>query len=202
MAISTLDAIPLGYVPKDRTQAFIHSICFGKVYSVGQAQEGGLWGCSVDMQPRTPPVVVLSLPANLQGRCHVTRLLAGSQWDTVRNETLRRTNWRCNISGAPTSRVAERWALDEECRVLKLVGFAAEAPEVTRIADMLETGEDLSRELQIMNEWTDQDVARYLKHAVELAQKRGQRGEWRLDLGVLGEMGLQVPEELGSLVGG
>ena len=172
------------------------------MHSLGQSgSERGLWGFSVDVQPRIPAVIVLALPPNLHGKCNVAQLLEGNQWDTVRNEILKRSGGRCTVSGARNSSVAERWEFDDERRVLKLIGFAAEAPEITRIANMLESKDlSLGGELQIMNQWCREDAKRYFKYVIKLMQQRGESGDFKLDLGLLSEMGLQVPEELRQFV--
>ncbi len=196
VAISTLDGESIGYVPKERTQSFIHPLAFGRVASVGQVESSGgspLWGCAAEVQPRVPPATVLAEPADLKGRCNVVALMDGAAWDEVKAEVVEAARGRCAVSGAPTAAVAERWEADAGARMLRLLGFVAQAPEVTRVERMLGSGEDLKEVLAVMNGWSAEDVKRYLEGVAAEAEAR--RG-WRLDLAALKPLGLEVPDEL------
>lgn len=194
VAVTTLDAVPLGYVPRERTQAFVHSVCFGKVLSVGKAASG-LWGCSADVQPKMPPLVVLPVPETLKRRLHVAEYLSGTAWEHFCAGVLERSGSRCTISAAPTEVVTERWDFDVDARVIRLTGFAAQAPEVTHVQYMLESGEDLRGELAAANAWDGKDVERYVGW-VSGVQQRFSEMEWTVDLSVLNEIGVEVPARL------
>jgi len=201
VAVQTLDGISLGYVPKERTGAFLHTVCFGRVQSAGQT-EGGLWGCNAEVQPRIPAVVVLPVPSNLTGKCHVAELLEGPEWEALKLDILNKSAGRCSVSGAATNSVGEQWEVRQEEKIFKLQGFQAQAPEVSRISYMLESGEDLSKEVAKMNGWSKKDLNAYLGY-VEKQRKsgNGEKGEeWKLDLKVLEELGIPVPEELTAYV--
>lgn len=47
VAVQALDGTTLGYIPRDETQRFQQPLCFGAVYSAGQAADGGNWGFRV-----------------------------------------------------------------------------------------------------------------------------------------------------------
>jgi HIRAN domain len=197
VAVNTLDGISLGYVSKERTEAFTRPICFGQVHSAGQAEGSGMWGCSAEVQPHVPPVIVLPIPANLTGKCHVAELLQGSsEWEARQAEILKRSEGRCSVSGSSTNYVGEQWDVRAKERVFRLLGFSSQAPEVARIAHMLETGEDLKRELAVMNGWSDEDLKRYLKGVEKQRSSTSEEGQWKLDLKVLEKMGVPVPGEL------
>jgi hypothetical protein len=201
VAVHTLDGVPLGYVPKDRTGAFLHILCFGQVHSVGQADGGGMWGCSAEVQPRVPPVRVLPIPANLSGKCHVGEMLQGAEkWEAVKAEILKKSGGRCLVSGAATSFVGEQWEVREKEKVLKLQGFSALAPEVARIAYMLDSGENLRKELALMNGWREEDLETYVGYVEKQRSRMSEEGEWKLDVKVLENMGIAVPEELKAFV--
>jgi hypothetical protein len=199
VAVHTLDGIPLGYVPKERTGAFLHTVCFGRVQSVGQAEGGGMWGCSAEVQPRIPSVVVLPVPSYLTGKCHVAELLNGPEWEALKIDILKQTGGRCSLSGAATISVGEQWEVKKEGKVFKLQGFRAQAPQVSRIAYMLDSGENLRKEVAVMNGWSEDDLNAYLGY-VETERKSEGGEAWKLDLKVLEELGVPVPEELTAYV--
>lgn len=200
VAVHTLDGIPLGYVPKERTGAFLHGVCFGKVHSVGQAEGGGMWGCSAEVQPRIPPVVVLPVPSHLTGKCHVAELLKGPEWEARKGEILKKAGGRCRVSGAATNYVGEQWEVNKEAKVFELQGFSAQAPEVSRVAYMLDSGENLRKEVAVMNGWNEEDLNAYVGYVEKQRHNHGSGEgggeEWKLDLKVLEKMGVPVPEEL------
>jgi hypothetical protein len=202
VAVHTLDGIPLGYVPKERTGAFLHQMCFGQVQSVGQADGGGMWGCSAEVQPRVPPVLVLPIPLNLTGKCHVAELLEGSssEFEAVKAEILKKTGGKCHVTGIFTTSIGEQWEVKEKERVYKLQGFTAQAPEVMRIAYMLESGENFKKELAVMNGWREEDVEQYVDY-IQKQRSSSTSEEWKLDLQVLEKMEIQeLPEELKAYV--
>lgn len=47
VAVQALDGTTLGYIPRDETQRFQQPLCFGAVYSAGQAADSGNWGFRV-----------------------------------------------------------------------------------------------------------------------------------------------------------
>ena len=201
VAVRTLDDVPLGYVPRDRTASFVHRICFGRVRSAG-ATDKGLYGCSAEVQPGLPPLVVLPIPASLRGRTGLAAALEGAEgWARVKAAALATSNGRCAISAAPTASVAERWEFNDAEGVMKLVSLAPQAPEVTRVQHMLETGEDWGEVLQAMNGWSSDDCAAYLGGAAALCEARssGQQ-EWKMDLVVARTLGLEIPDTFADIV--
>ena len=207
VAVTTLDGVSLGFVPKDRNKPFVHGTCFGTVQYVGCRGDDGNWGCIVNVQPQVPGVVVLPISENLVNLTRISELFldeenddVAEQWKKVRAQILKRSEDPdgvegplCSVSGAPTVAVAERWEVQTGKKVLKLRGFATEAPEITRIAHMLENRELLLDELQTMNNWALSDLDVYMKHILQLAE---QEEGWTLDLGVLKTYGLEVPRKL------
>lgn len=208
VAVCMLDGARLGYVPRDRTGAFLHSVCFGNVNSMGISEESGLWGASVDVQPELPPVTVLPIPRSLRGRLKLVEALenAGgtSSWEDAKRRTIARTHGQCYLTGAPASDVVEKWVPRPSDRVFKLAGFVLQAPLVTKIQHMFEHEEEyeeLAAYLQRMNGWNREDAEDYLRHMKEIASD-GDRIDsasvddgWRVDLGVLSSMYIPVPDD-------
>lgn len=97
----------------------------------------------------------------------------------------------------------ERWGWDGERRVMRLLGFRAEAPEVQQIGGLLELEPSAAAGptvlLQQLNCWTAADVELYLQHVRQLRQQRGGGELWRLDLGLLSAFGIPVPPSLQPL---
>lgn len=196
--ISTLDdqSRVVGYVPKTRTSSFIHTMCFGKVSSVGKPanQQQDVWGCIAEVQSRIPPMTVLPIPRNLHGKKSIDELTFSDKekWNEFKGAILERSNGVCSISGAITNSIAELWEFIKENRTLKLAGFVAQEQEVTKIQRMLESGMDYTSELQRMNNWTEGDVDTYLTYMKRVREEYSDLGEWQVDMTILQGLGVQM----------
>jgi len=200
VGVTTLNGVSIGHVPRDRTGPFVHSITFGRVASVGQSAKS-LWGCTAEVQPKAPPMTVIPVPDNLTGHIDVAEALEGTPgWNNVKKEIVERFQGRCAISGEHTVSVSERWEVDNENAVMKLIGFVLQCRQVTRVQRMLESGENLESVLQAMNRWRAEDVATYLDGVCK-AQGRMKGTNWKLDLGILRkDMNLVIPDQFAKFL--
>jgi len=199
VAIKMMDGRKLGYVPKQETSSFIHSLCIGRVRSIGQNQVNANLGCMVDIQPKLPPVVNLSIPANLIGYCGaLTRQLEGQNWDALRDDLIRRKDSKCSITGVATRNVEARWALLDQERVIKLVGFVLQHDSLGEIqyADeqtvKKEEG-DICAVMAALNDIEDEAAMALYLRQLEISNNRCHE-DWRLDLSYLHEIGLEIPK--------
>ena len=65
-------------------------------------------------------------------------------------------------------------------------------------ADAKEAAE-VARLLRSLNNWAEGDAQRYMQGVLAVAARRSDEGGWRLDLGRLGELGVEVPPPLQDL---
>ncbi|KAL4856769.1 hypothetical protein ACK3TF_002835 [Chlorella vulgaris] len=184
----------------------VADLCFGAVGSFGQQADTGLWGLSVLVQPTVPPVEVYALPASLRQCANLTPHLgpaAAPALESLKAAALAAAGSRCAVTGARQAAAVERWGWDGERRVMRLLGFRAEAPEVQQIGGLLELEPPAAAGptalLQKLNCWTAADVELYLQHVRQLRQQRGGGEQWRLDLGLLSAFGIPVPPSLQPL---
>lgn len=90
--------------------------------------------CSqVLVQPSIPPAEVQAFPASLRPLVSLGLHLEGPAWAALKQRVLFAASGRCAVSGAPLAAVHERWAFDDDARVLRLAGLRAEAPEVQQV---------------------------------------------------------------------
>lgn len=157
------------------------------------------------MQPTVPPVEVYAFPASLVQHVSLGLRLApagGQAWAELKAATMAAARGRCSVTAAPLAAVHERWGFDDARRVLRLLGFRAEAPEVQQIGGLLElegrAAQDAAALLLQLNCWGPGDVEAYLAHKQQLRQQRSVQ-QWRLDLGLLAAHGIPVPPELQPL---
>lgn len=204
VAVYTLDNKCLGYVPKELTKTFRHSVCFGSINSVGKAEEGGKWGARVEVQPDLPPITVLPVVKSLHNKLHVENYLkraAPQNWNIICSETTERTKGRCYLTGAPTNNVVAKWFVKETECVLQLAGFVLQAPLIGAVQYMLDNSERyeiLSSYLQRMNGWNKCDVDLYLNHLKTIAfdDCTSTSRKWTFDLNLLQTKNIPVTEDL------
>ena len=65
---------------------------------------------------------------------------------------------------------------------------------------MLDSGENLRKELALMNGWREEDLETYVGYVEKQRSRMSEEGEWKLDVKVLENMGRAVPEELKAFV--
>lgn len=217
VAITSLSDVPLGYVPKSCTGPFIHRVCFGLVCSVGQAENSTLYGFTAEVQPRVPPITVLALPEEVADVCiHLTRTLSGSRWDVLESQIIIDMNRQCSLSAVPTENIVARWEVDDKDRVVRLLGFALQAPELTTIENMLikfsdhknldvwQQNNSTVETLCLLNGWKDcSDGLTYLKRRQVLQMERSRptnNDRWSLDLSYLVQRGVDLVPEVARYV--
>lgn len=197
VAIRMMDGRKLGYVPKQETSSFIHSLCIGKVRSTGQSQINSNLGCLVDVQPKLPPVVNLSIPAQLVGSCRaLTRHLGGRDWDALRQRLFKRMNGKCSITGIATRHVEARWTLQEQSKIVKLVGFVLQDESIRDIQyvdPIIQKKEgNICDAIGAFNGILEEDALALFLRQIEVSNNR-RKESWRLDLSYLHEIGLEIP---------
>ena len=200
VAIKMMDGRKLGYIPKQETASFKHSICIGKVRSTGQNQATLKLGCLVDVQPKLPPVVNLSIPSNLVGSCRdLTRQLEGQSWDSLKQRLVRRMNSKCSITGITTRNVEARWNLLEQNKIVKLMGFVLQDEairEIQYVNPIIKKEEgNVCAAIAAFNGIQEEDAMTLFLRQVEISNNRFQE-DWRLDLSYLHEIGLKIPTQL------
>ena len=213
VAITSLSDVPLGYVPKGCTAPFIHRVCFGVVRSVGQAENSMMYGFTAEVQPRLPPVTVLALPREVEDVCiRLVDTLSGPAWDALKTEVIVGMKRQCSLSTVPTESVVARWEVKDNDGIVRLLGLALQAPELTKIEHMLAAGDfnDLGSNvwpheraavdmLCSLNGWNSfSDGVTYLKRRQILQQERSRpihSAGWSLDLSYLVERGVDLPSE-------
>jgi hypothetical protein len=187
LQVKLVDDTKLGYVPRTETGAFVHSLCFGRIRSIGQAKDSMNYGCIVESQPRLPPVVNLSIPADVVKECSgLVDSLRGAAWDAYRADLCRRMKNRCSITNAETSHVEARWSVGGG--VVKLVAFALQHPFLRGIqyidpddfVDMMEVCKVMSA---LNPGMTEDEAALVFSRQVDLAEARA--GECRVDVSLL-----------------
>lgn len=192
VAIRLINGDQIGYIPKDETSAFVHFLCFGQIRSVGQNEEG-LWGVHCSCQPVIPPVISLSIPANLLSLCAavVPDLEASKrqEWLELKMYQLKKSNGKCTITTAPTNHVEARWSMNTATKEVTLVGFAAQHPLVSSIQYM-KVGDslyDLCRIVALMNGLREDEAATFFTRQVEQSEKKHREG-WTLNLEFLNSL--------------
>lgn len=139
VAVKLVDGTKLGYIPRIETGAFVYSLTFGRIRSIGQAANTENYGCIVEVQPKLPPVVNLSLPAKpkIVKKCAgLVESLAGPNWESYKADLCRQMNNRCSISNVETTAVEARWAMLSDPsgkQVVKLTAFALQHPYLSKM---------------------------------------------------------------------
>lgn len=200
MAVKLVDGKKLGYIPKEETKFFPHSICIGKVRSVGQNQENGMWGCYLNSQPQLPPFIPISIPGDLMESCaslvESLEKSDASSWDVIKNSTLETANGVCSVSGAKTNHVEARWALSLGLQQVRLARFTAQHPLVSSIQYFQTWNDslyDLCRIVSLANDITEEEAATlFARQVAESEERRSQK--WQLELSLLDELGLGIHE--------
>ena len=189
VAVKLVDDTKLGYIPRAETSSFIHSLCFGRIRSLGQAKDTSNLGCIVEVQPKLPPVINLAIPTDLVDQCSglVNSLSGNAAWEAYRTDLCRQMNNKCSISNADTSNVEARWSIGGG--VVKLVGFALQHPFLRSLQyidpnDFVDFDETC-RAISVLNPgMTEDEASMVFSRQVDLAEMRA--GEcWGLDVGKL-----------------
>lgn len=107
------------------------------------------------------------------------------------------------MTGAYQAGVHEQWQFDEAAQVVRLKGLRPLAPEVAALNYALVPPDTLPADeaapaLADMNAWRVEDAHAYLQHAAELQQHRGAEN-WKLDLGLLIQLGVGIPSSISPL---
>ena len=190
VAVKLVDDTKLGYVPRAETGSFRYSLCFGRLRSLGLAEETSNFGCIVEVQPQLPPVMNLAIPANLVPQCsQLVSDLSSSRstaWDAYRTELCRRMGKRCSISYAETENVEARWSICSGDRTVRLGGFALQHPLLARVQyidpDEFVDFEEICSVISAMNPGMREDEASMVfSRQLDLAESRASEG-WTLDL--------------------
>ena len=203
VAIHSLHGVQLGYVPRERTGAFIHPVTFGKVATVGHTSssssggESPLWGAMVEVQPRVPGINVPDLPRQLAKNsvCRLSMHLAGQQWEEYKARVVSASGGRCMLTGVPNAAVTEQWEVDDVAKIVRLVGFVAEAPDVTELRYSLLLGSNddstksdvvgrLKSVLAQMNGWstTERAAEEYIHSVQRRMEERSKYEDWKLEV--------------------
>jgi len=194
VAVKLLDDEKMGYVPKEETGKFIHSLCFGKIRSIGPAQtsSGDVLGCLIDTQPKLPPVIPLALPADLKKNCRdFVGALSGKEWESYKIDLIEAGGRRCSITRAETEHIEARWRILDDEKVVKLVGFALQHESISNIQYLMDEfgmGEAYAS-IEIMNEISEEEALVFCNRQVEFSEIR--RGQFSMDISYLKDIGLK-----------
>jgi hypothetical protein len=114
----------------------------------------------------------------------------------LRSPAFRPAARRCRLTGTPATGVFPRWWFDDGARVLRLAGFALLSPAAVAVQRLLASGgpqPGLEGLLWSWNGWSEGDSARYLA-AVTALQRRRSEQPWTVDLGLLAQLGIPLPD--------
>lgn len=119
----------------------------------------------------------------------------GEQWDGIRRSVYAHANYRCQICGGrgPAHPVEchEKWSYDMKSGIQKLEDLVALCPDCHKTQHwgfaLISGLEDVVRkQIKETNEWTDQDLDKYLIEVFDIFDIRSSR-QWTLDMSLLKE---------------
>lgn len=201
--VTTPSGLRVGYVPRTHTaDACVGRAARARVRSVGRAGGDGPLGVAVTAWPACPPLTIDALPPPVASAPSLSAWLPADDWATLRDAAAEAGDWRCAISGGvgpswPVE-VHEEWDVDDEGRVVTLVGLQPLAPAVhaARHALSLTTpaGAAAARAtLAGVNGWSPDEVEAHWGATVKTAAERARGGWWTVDASWLTERGVAVP---------
>ena len=194
VAVKLLDDEKMGYVPKEDTGKFIHSLCFGKLRSIGpvETSSGDVLGCLIDTQPKLPPVIPLALPSDLKRDCRdFVGALTGKEWESYKIELIAAGGRRCSITRAETENIEARWRILEDEKVVKLVGFALQHESISAIQYLMDESQimETCASIEIMNHIAEEEALLFCGRQFEFSENR--RGQFSMDISYLKDIGLK-----------
>lgn len=203
--VTTPAGLKVGYVTRTHTaDACVGTAARARVRSVGRAGGDGPLGVAVVAWPACPPLTIDALPPPVAGAPSLSALLPADDWAALRDAAAEAGGWRCAISGgvgpAWPVEVHEEWDVDDEGRVVTLVGVQPLEPAVhaARHALSLATPAGVAAvkgTLAGVNGWSPDEVEAHWSAAEEAAAERARGGGWTVDAGWLTERGVGVPVE-------
>ena len=133
---------------------------------------------------------------------NVRSCVEASQWDALRSMVYRRAGNRCEACGAPRGRdrqrleAHERWEYDGNTHIQtlrRLIALCWSCHRATHFgfAEVTGTSAEAKAHLRAVNGWSSDAVDAHIDRAFALWDKRSTQ-EWRLDLGILTNAGIQV----------
>lgn len=195
VAVKLLDDEKMGYIPKEDTGKFIHSLCFGTIRSIGPAPSSSgvrVLGCLIDTQPKLPPVIPLALPADLKQNCRdFVGSLSGKEWEACKADLITAGGRQCSITRAETENIEARWRILDNEKVVKLVGFELQHESIRNIHYLLDEcqTEEASASIAFMNGMTEEEALVFCSRQYEFSEIR--RGQFSMDISFLKDIGLK-----------
>ena len=151
------------------------------------------------MNINQPRLTVELVPPSQWG-ANLATSLRGARWDALREVTLRRAGYRCEVcAGAGPHDAHEEWDYEDPSgtqRLVRLVALCAACHEVKHIgrAGVRGRGPVAEKHLSQVNGWTAQQTRAYLHRVFALWKQRSQR-TWTLDLSLLADYGVEPPSD-------
>lgn len=94
VAVLTLRGMSLGYVPRELTGAFVHSVTFAHVVSTGVAGDSGLLGATIAVRPSLPPFRPRLPPLSVVEQVDIEARVSAADWRHLSSNAIHRSNGR------------------------------------------------------------------------------------------------------------
>jgi 5-methylcytosine-specific restriction endonuclease McrA len=150
-----------------------------------------------------PDLTIELVPADQWG-ANLSQSLKGARWDVLRRETYRRAGYRCEVCGgigeAHPVEAHEIWEYTQTGpavgvqRLVRLIALCPACHQVKHFGLAQVNGRERMAlaHLAAVNDWTLEEAAGHVGEAFSLWEWRN-RLTWTLELGVLGEYGIEPP---------
>lgn len=150
---------------------------------------------------KAQPKLTVDLVPRDQWGSNLSQALKGKRWDTLRKETYRRANNRCEVCGGVGKQhpvdAHEVWEYDASSKMQRLVRLIALCPachEVKHFGRAVVIGRqnEAAAHLAEVNGWGPAEVRRHVMEAMAEWEARNEI-DWTLDLSILREYGVEPP---------
>mmetsp|Transcript_26233 Transcript_26233/g.73583 ORF Transcript_26233/g.73583 Transcript_26233/m.73583 type:complete len:295 (+) Transcript_26233:149-1033(+) len=126
--IELLSGQHLGYVPKEMTELFPHSLTLGNIRSLGLAGgSNSLLGAFVTVCPELPSIIPELFPSNISHpagvrACDLSAYLSKELCRSLRDQACLASQGRCEFTGGTGDSFVEEWAHVDSSRTITLTG--------------------------------------------------------------------------------